>query len=134
MCKLGDIIVINKYIGEGGNIVNRHSFVVIDDEKGVISGLDYDMVASAISSFKSEEQRERKLKYMENMELPINSMKEKKLKGDSYVKADQAHYFNKSKLDYYVLGTLKEKYIKNLLSLIVQLRHKGKTKQIVENL
>ena len=134
MCKLGDIIVVNKYIGDDGNVINRHSFVVVGDEKGVISGLDYDMVASTISSFKGESHKKKKLKYKENMELPIDSMQEKKLKKDSYVKADQAHYFNKHKLDYYILGTLKEKYINNLLLLIAQLRLEGKTKQIIENL
>lgn len=134
MCKFGDIIVVNKYIGERGSIVNKHSFVVIDDEKGVISGLDYDMVAAAISSFKNNQHKLKKLKYKENMELPIDSMKQKNLKKYSYVKADQAHYFNKSKLDYYVLGTLKKKYIDKLLFLIAELRLEGKTKQIVQNL
>ena len=95
MCKLGDIIVVNKYIGDDGNIINRHSFVVVGNEKGVISGLDYDMVASTISSFKGQNHKKKKLKYKENMELPIDSMQEKKLKKDSYVKSDQAHYFNK---------------------------------------
>lgn len=121
MCKLGDIIVVNKYIGEGGSIVNKHSFVVIDDKKGVISGLDYDMVAAAISSFKNNQHKLTKLRYKENMELPIDSMKQKNLKNDSYVKADQAHYFNKAKLDYYVLGTLKKKYLNDLLDLIISL-------------
>lgn len=31
MCKLGDIIVVNKYKGENGKEISRHSFIVIDD-------------------------------------------------------------------------------------------------------
>lgn len=31
MCKVGDIIVVDKYISEDGTILPRHSFVVIDD-------------------------------------------------------------------------------------------------------
>ncbi len=134
MCKLGDIIVVNKYIGEGGGIVNEHSFVVIDDEKGVISGLDYDMVAAAISSFKNKKHKIKKLKYKENMELPIDSMNQKNLKKDSYIKADQAHYFNKSKIDFYVLGKLKQKYINDLLYLIINLELDKKIKIITSNL
>ena len=134
MCKLGDIIVVNKYIGEGGSIVNKHSFVVIDDKKGVISGLDYDMVAAAISSFKNNQHKLTKLRYKENMELPIDSMKQKNLKNDSYVKADQVHYFNKAKLDYYVLGTLKKKYLNDLLDLIISLEIDGRVKIITSNL
>jgi len=36
MCKIGDIIVIEKYIGEDGKMIYRHSFVVINDKKGYI--------------------------------------------------------------------------------------------------
>lgn len=31
MCKVGDIIVVNKYIDENRKEIGRHSFVVIDD-------------------------------------------------------------------------------------------------------
>lgn len=31
MCKLGDIIVVNKYIGDDGKKIGKHSFIVIDD-------------------------------------------------------------------------------------------------------
>ena len=134
LCKLGDIIVVNKYIGDDGNVINRHSFVVVDDEKGVISGLDYDMVASAISSFKGEEHRKKKLKYKENMELPINSMCKGHLKNDSYIKVDQAYYFKKDKIDYYVLGRLKQKYVNKLLRSIIHLDSEDRVKIIINNL
>ncbi len=134
MCKLGDIIVVNKYIGDDGNVINKHSFVVVDDEKGVISGLDYDMVASVISSFKSEEHRDKKLKHIENMELPIDSILESKLKKASYIKIDQAYYFKKSKIDYYILGRLKQKYINKLLNTIIKLDSMNRIKIIVNNL
>ena len=41
MCKVGDIIVVNKYIAENGKEIGRHSFVVIDDNPDSICGLDY---------------------------------------------------------------------------------------------
>ncbi len=134
MCKMGDIIVVEEYIGDGNNLISKHSFVVINDECGTIAGLDYDLVTTVISSFNSEEHRMKKLKYEENMELPIDSMKERDFKKSSYIKADQAHYFKKEKLKYYVLGSLKEEYMDELLKLILKLAKEGKLKQIVENL
>lgn len=35
MCQVGDIIVIKSY-KDRGNVLSRHSFVVIDDEEGKI--------------------------------------------------------------------------------------------------
>ena len=134
MCKLGDIIVVKNYIGDDGKIVSQHSFVVVNDNNGTISGLDYNIVATVISSFKNEKQKKKKLKYKENKELPIDAMNIKDLKKTSYIKADKAFYFNKDKLDYYVLATLKEEYLNELLMLILQLTKEGKLKQIVENL
>ena len=69
MCKLGDIIVVNKYIGDDGKIINKHSFVVINDQPGFIENLDYDFVTNVMSSFKSEEQRIKKLRFEENIEI-----------------------------------------------------------------
>lgn len=40
MCKVGDIIVVNKYIGDDGKEIKRHSFVVIDDNHSEIGGLE----------------------------------------------------------------------------------------------
>ena len=73
MCKLGDIILVENYIGDDGKEINQHSFVVVSDEKGTIAGLDYSMVASVISSFKSEEQRQKKLKYEKKYGITIRS-------------------------------------------------------------
>jgi len=55
MCKLGDIIVVDEFIGEDGKKVCRHSFIVINDKPGFIEGLGYDFVVNVMSSFKNEE-------------------------------------------------------------------------------
>ena len=119
MCKLGDIIVVNKYIGEDGKEISKHSFIVVDDEDGTIAGLDYSMVASVISSFKSDDERERKLSHTGNIEVPKDVIIGKKLKKPSYAKVDQAYYFNKNKLDYYVFGSIKQEYLIKLLKIII---------------
>ncbi len=134
MCKLGDIIIVKNYIGDDGETITQHSFVVISDEKGTISGLDYTMVASVISSFKSEDHRKRKLKFEENVELPLDAMNKKNFKKSSYVKANQAYYFNKKKLNYYVFASLKDEYLDDLLKIVLKLNSEGKLKIIMDNL
>ena len=69
-----------------------------------------------------------------NMELPLEAMNEKNFRKLSYIKADKAFYFNKNKLNYYVLATLKEEYLDKLLTLILKLASEGKLNQIIDNL
>ena len=69
MCKLGDIIVVNNYIGEDGIVIGKHSFIVVNDKPDFIEGLGYDLVTNVMSSFKNEEQKNRKLRFMENIEI-----------------------------------------------------------------
>lgn len=134
MCKLGDIIVVNSYKGEDGKEIGRHSFVVIDETSGEITGLEYSFVASVISSFKIVSSKKKKLSYEGNIELPIDSMIGNKFRKDSYVKVDQAFYFDKNKIDYYVLGSLNDEYLSKLVKIIINLANQGKLKRIVENL
>lgn len=134
MCKLGDIIVVKNYIGNDGENVGRHSFIVINDEKGTIIGLDYDIVAVVISSFKNKKQKKKKLSYDGNFELDNNSMNEITLKKESYVKIDKLFYFNKKKTEYYILATLKPEILEKLLKAILLLHNANKIEQIIDNL
>ncbi len=65
MCKIGDIILIERY-KDREKTLGRHSFVVVDDKDGEIQGLPYDIICNVFSSFKSEEQKKRKLSYSGN--------------------------------------------------------------------
>lgn len=136
MCKLGDIIVVNKYIGDDGKEINKHSFVVINDKPGFIEGLQYDLITNVMSSFKSEEQRMKKLKFEENVEIlgeqiisniPVNNK-------SGFIKADQLIYFDKNKIDYYVLGHISEELLDELIMIIVSLSQKGLLKQNTSNI
>lgn len=136
MCKLGDIIVVNKYIAENGETIGRHSFIVIDDNPDSIQGLEYTHVTTVISSFKDEEQRKSKLKYKGNLEV-IEFEKDgstKKFKNQSYIKADKLFYFNKSKLDYYVFGRISDDLLDELMRLILLLDKEKKLTIITDNL
>lgn len=117
MCKVGDIILINKYYSENNEELSRHPFVVVNDESGQIEGLPFDLVCSVMSSFKSKEQRKKKLSYPGNLEITIDDGVQK----NGFIKANQLHYFLKNKLDYTVLGSVNEDLFNDLITLIQQL-------------
>ena len=99
MCKAGDIIVVDKYIGEDGKNIGKHSFIVVDDNADIIKGIPYTFVTNVISSFKNEKHKERKLNFRENLEIIEFEKNGKKIKPkkDSYIKEDQLIYFKKDK-------------------------------------
>lgn len=136
MCKLGDIIVVKDYIRDDGKKINQHSFVVINDKPDFIEGLNYDFVANVMSSFKNEEQRIKKLRFEENLEivssdiisnLPTNNK-------SGFIKADQLFYFDKKKANYYVFGTISEELLDELMILLISLNKKGKLKHNTSNI
>ena len=136
MCKLGDIIVINKYIGDDGKEITKHSFIVINDKPEFIEGFEYDFVANAMSSFKSEEQRMQKLSLEENLEVVSNDIISNipKNNKNGYVKANQLTYFDKSKINYYILGHITDELKEELILLIIALNQKNKLVNNINNL
>ena len=136
MCKAGDIIVVDKYIGEDGKNIGKHSFIVVDDNADIIKGIPYTFVTNVISSFKNEKHKERKLNFREDLEIIEFEKNGKKIKPkkDSYIKEDQLIYFNKSKIDYYILGKISDELFDKLILLIMTLNKKGKLKNNVKNL
>lgn len=135
MCKLGDIIVVNKYVAENGESIGRHSFIVIDDNPNCIKGLSYTHVTTVISSFKNEEQKAKKLKYKENIEIcEFENNGIQKFSKPSYIKADKLFYFNKDKLDYYVFGRISDDLLDELMKLILELSNEDKITLVTDNL
>ena len=136
MCKLGDIIVVNNYIGDDGKEIGRHSFIVVDDNPNSISGLDYNLVTTVISSFKSEKQKIKKLSQEGNKEIHFFELVGKVIPFNkpSYIKADKLFYFNKKKLDYYVFGRISDDLLDELMELINHLSVKDNLTIITDNL
>ena len=136
MCKLGDIIVVDEYVGDDEVIVSKHSFVVINDKPGFIEGLRYDLVTNVMSSFKNDEHKNRKLRFMENLEVISDDIVADKNKNgkSGFIKADQLIYFDKTKIKYYVLGHLDEKLLDELILLIIKLAECGKLVNNLNNL
>lgn len=132
MCKAGDIILVIDYT-DGGINLNHHSFVVINDEAGQIQGLDYNIICNVMSSFKSPEQRVKKLSFPGNFEVlhtdtnvPGGNDK------DGFIKAEQFYYFNKEKIKFRVIGVMNEDAFKELIEFIENLDIE--IKQIIDNL
>ena len=116
MCQVGDIIVIQK-CKDRGNILSRHSFVVIDDEEGRIEGISYDFIANVMSSFKTDDQRKRKLNYLGNFPIVFDDRIIENDNGlDGYIKTYQLYYFQKSNIEYQVIGSLKP----DIFNLIIE--------------
>ena len=116
MCKIGDIILVDHY-KHGSKSIGKHSFVVIGDDNGSIQGMNYDLLCNVLSSIKSDEQRKRKLKYPGNFPIANEDTLTDPNNGkNSYIKTDQIYLFNKSKLQYHVIGYIKP----DILDLIVE--------------
>ena len=136
MCKIGDIIVIKKYIGDDGKVIDKqHSFVVIDDNADCVGGISYDLVTNVMSSFKDEEHKRKKLSHKENLEIRSDNIISNTKNGrDGYIKADQLFYFDKSMIDYYVFARVDEELFDELIRLIIELRYENKVKMNIKNL
>ena len=135
MCKLGDIIVVKEFKNEVGNIVKKHSFIVINDMKNKISGMNYDFVSNMICSFHSDEHKKRKLRHKENLAVTDNVIySNNSNKKDGFIKADQMYYFDKSKIDYYIFGHIDYELLDELLRLILLLDRERKLKYITTNI
>lgn len=108
MCKIGDIIVVNR-CKIGNTELERHSFVVLNTDEGEIEGLSFDLVCNIMSSFegKGERYKSRKLSYPENM--PYLPTEENIVNGhgkDGFIKAGLYFLFNAKETDYYVIGNV----------------------------
>lgn len=107
MCKVGDIILINNY-KHGNKNLSHHSFVVMNDEAGKISGLSYDMICNVLSSYKNEEQKKRKLSYPGNFPVVNEDTVTNPDNGkNGFLKTEQLYYFAKDKIEYAVIGYVK---------------------------
>lgn len=135
MCKPGDIIVVRNYISNDGVKLTRHSFVVLSNEKGNIKGMDFDLVASVMSSFKNAQHKQRKLSFIENFYITVDDYND--IQGndkDGYIKADQLYFFQKNQIDYIKIGKMNSDCFQKLLDLIQLLDKNNKLVYVINNL
>lgn len=136
MCQIGDLIMIEKYIGDDGVEVGRHTFVVLSEDANVIKGLSFDLVGTPMSSIKNKKQRE---KIERNHKLMIiktndqNGMPASKYE-ESFIKAHLMYYFKKDKLKYKNLGSLNVETYMELQSKLQELDESDEIEQVITNL
>jgi len=136
MCKVGDIIKVEKYIGDDGSEVGRHTFVVIDEDEDVIEGYNFDFVGSPMSSIKSEAQRQKVeaderlmiLKTNDQNGMPASKYDE------SFLKTNLFYYFKKEKIQYQVIGSLNIETYMKLIEQLKNLDEKGLIENVLTNL
>lgn len=135
MCKIGDIIAVKKFIGDGNNFVNLHYFVVISDDKGCIGGLSFDIVSVVMSSFKNNSHKIKKLKHIENIEINASdgTIGRDNLK-NGYIKVDQLFYFKKKKTKYFVVGQVDGDVLLKIIEHLNYLDSQNLLKQNIYNL
>lgn len=135
MCKIGDIIVVNN-CKIGDSIVGRHSFVVLDTDEGEIEGMPFDLVTNIMSSFegKGEQYKQKKLRFPENM--PYEPSEENIINGhgkEGFIKAGVYILFNRSDIDYYVIGNVETELYLKLIQYIEEMNPED-IKYVTDNL
>ncbi len=101
MCNIGDIILIDRY-KHNGQVLNRHSFVVLDNKNGKIHGFDYNLLCNSMSSFKSKEHKKLKMKYPGTFPIVFDDVDVNGNQNSGYIKSDQLYYFDSKKINYTV--------------------------------
>lgn len=135
MCKIGDILLIQRY--KHNNVsIGKHPFIVIEDKGGEVKGLFFDFIGLPMSSFKSDEQKEKKLRYLENFH--VKPTDENMVRGndkEGYIKADQFYYFSKDTVEFDIIGSLNYETVTRLFERISSFPQKGiSIEQVIDNL
>ena len=120
MCNIADIIVIDQY-KHNGQVLDKHSFVVLDNSNGKIRGCDYNLLCNVMSSFKSEKHKKSKMRYAGNFPVVFDDVDVNGNQDSGYIKADQLYYFDSKKINYIVIGNLKIEIFNLLIEFIQEL-------------
>lgn len=126
--KNGDVIVINKYISPDNITMKQHSFIILNNQFGTVTGveigldleLQFDLVTTVMSSIKNEEHKNKiKSYYPKNMIVEFNDTQISYGNNKAgFIKANQLYYFNKNNIEYFKIGKLNEKTLNKLLELV----------------
>ena len=133
MCSIGDIIIVEEPVRDG-QVIGRHSFVVVSMTEGKIEGLDFNMVGNIMGSFdnKSDSYKRMKLSYPENYEIsPTDVTVPNGNSKAGYVKAGVLFYFDTDKLNYQVIGHVNVSVFNNLIHYIENL---SSVEHVIDNL
>lgn len=127
--EIGDIIVVSEYISPDDIKLPQHSFVVVENRRGKISGVEielnielkFDIVATVMSSIKNKKHKKKiESYYPKNMIIEFNDAEiSNGNKKDGFIKANQLYYFQKKNISYKKIGKLNKNTLEKLLELIL---------------
>ena len=127
MCKPGDIIIIDDFIDEVGSRVNKHSFIVIDSKKYIISNM--------MCSFHDDSQKKNKLRYYGNYEVDSKLITGKYANTkNGYIKIDKLYYFDKTKINYRIIAHIDMKLLNRIYKNLLGLSIIGRLKLVDSNI
>lgn len=135
MCRIGDTILVQNAT-KNGSPIGKHSFIVYSVKDDEVQGLDFDIVAFIMSSFKSKSQKEWKLSFPGNFPIVPNDsiiIDNKSNNRHGYVAIDQYFFFNKNKVDYKVIGQIKPEIFNLLVEYIEEMKKKGMPVKIIKD-
>lgn len=113
---IGDIILIQSYLGDDLTLQSGHPFIVLSLESGAIQGMEFDVVCNAMSSLEGKGQGyiDNRLAKSSNLELQVHDGVKKR----SFVKTDVLHYFKIADLSFHKVGQLEQSILNFLFQLI----------------
>lgn len=132
MCKIGDILVVyNPVISN--KAIGQHSFIVLDDTNGIVSGVfEYDFISLLLTSYQEgDEIRKEKLSNREgNLHIAkddklFDDDKHKKDNHNSFVEANNLFYFSKEKISFQKIGALSSDVFNLIIDFIDELNKRG---------
>lgn len=119
MCQVGDVISIKNYKDQR-EATYPHAFVVISVEPDKLNQIPYNLTCTAISAFKDENHRIRKMESPGNFPFNLDEHDVEAGKSNAgYIKADQLFYFQSEMIDKNVIGKLEPEKFNALISFIV---------------
>ena len=130
MINYGEIIVIEKFLNSHNKEVSAHPFVVIDNNAGVIQGIEYDISAAMLTSIKNDLHKQKYSKYKVNMFISAKDGVRK----DSFLKLNEIYYFNEQDINYYKVGKIDDDLMDQIDELIFELDQEGEIIDVINNL
>lgn len=88
-----------------------------------------------LCSFHDKDHKIKKFKYKENIPIEKEIISGNHINNkEGFIKVDQLYYFNKSQIDYKVIGQINNEFLEELVKIILRLGKEGKLKIITTNL
>lgn len=126
----GEIVFVRGFVGENGQYVKPHAFVIINNQPGEKFGLPFREVGLMLCSIHDEEHRKHALHYSGNIHLQPGQAGSK----EGYVKCRNLYYFNLEEAHCRVVGKMDPSAYDQTIKQMSRMIKTGKAQYILQNL